>query len=51
MSLIEEDDICDQLKLVCDKFNLKIKLKPFQIEFFMKALTGVSGFLRVKHGF
>jgi hypothetical protein len=33
---------------ICKKFNWQISPRPFQIDFFVKAVVGLSGFLEVQ---
>ena len=34
---------------ICRKFNWQISPRPFQIDFFVKAIAGLSGFLEVQN--
>ena len=34
---------------ICRKFNWPISPRPFQIDFFVKAIAGLSGFLEVQN--
>ena len=47
MALIQEESLKSVLLGICDQFGLKVILKEFQIKFFMKAMCGIGGFLRV----
>ena len=47
MALIQEESLKSVLLGICDQFGLKVILKEFQIKFFMKAIGGIGGFLRV----
>ena len=44
---IQDQIVINQLNRICDELGLKIKLKQFQLDFFLKAITGVNGFLKV----
>ena len=50
MSLIPEEVMREYLCALCEKHGINYKPKAFQVEFFMRAISGVSGFLRAQCG-
>ena len=41
------EEMLNQLKLICQDMQIDMTLKDFQIDFFVNAVAGLNGFLRV----
>ena len=41
------EEMLNQLKQICQDMQLDMTLKDFQIDFFVNAVAGLNGFLRV----
>ena len=44
---VSEDEIKSTIAQICQEFNWQVTLKPFQHEFMVKAVAGLSGFVEV----
>ena len=44
---LSEEDLLEGISEICENFKWEIKPKKFQLDFFCKAVKGLSGFLEV----